>query len=177
MWRSSCSEKEKKQSGCEQSSCKSASRRQASPSLGSHYTPPALQKQLGRDGCPTPLLLWRRLTAVFGSWTTSWYSLASVLHIGPESARLKSLMETIVLACCSSRGSRWVQLRVGEAQCLSPVGAWQHPAAAHGASVFNTRLGLQLSLAQLQQCRYLLPQGQGFEPATCQEEKGFHECL
>lgn len=163
----------KKQSGWEQSSCESASRGQASPSLSS----PLLQELQRGDGYPISLLLWRRLTAVFGSWMTSWCCLTSVLHVSSESARLKSLMQTVLLAGRSPQGSRRVELRVGEAQRLSPVGSRQRPAAADWASVFNARLGLQLSLAQLQQWRYLLPQRQGFEPATCQEEKGFHKRL
>lgn len=84
-------------------------------------------------------------------------------------------MQPVVLAGRPSQGSRGVELRVGEAQRLD--GSWQRPAAAHGASVLDARLGLELSLAQLQQGRYLLPQRQGFEPATCQVEKGFDKCL
>lgn len=138
---------------------------------------PLLQELQRGDGYPISLLLWRRLTAVFGSWMTSWCCLTSVLHVGSESARLKSLMQTVLLAGRSPQGSRRVKLRVGEAQHLSPVGSRQRPAATDGAPVFNAWLGLQLCLAQLQQWCYLLPQRQGFEPTTCQEEKGFHKRL
>lgn len=87
-------------------------------------------------------------------------------------------MQPVVLAGRPSQGSRGAELRVGEAKRLSFDASWHRPAAAHRASVFRARLGgVELSLAQLQQRRHLAPQRQGFEPATCQVEKGLHKCL
>lgn len=128
-----------------------------------------------RGGHLTPLLLWRMLKAVFGGgWMTS--SLSSVLHICSEWARLESLMP-VVLAGRPSEGSRRAELRVGEARRLSFDGSRQRPAAAQRAPLLDARLRPELRLAQLQQWHYLLPQCHGFEPASCQVEKGFDERL
>lgn len=169
---SSSEKKKKKQSGWEQFSCKSASRGRASSSLGSHHREPRW-----RDGRLISSLPRRRLAAVFGNWMTCLSSLSSVLHVGPEWARLESLVQPVVLAGRPSQGSRRVELRVGEAERPSLVGSRQRPAAAHGAPVLRARLGLQLGLAQIQQRRYLLPHRQGFEPASRQVKKGFDERL
>lgn len=64
-----------------------------------------------RDGHFISLLHRRRLKLLFGSWSP----LSSVLHVGPESARLESLMQPVVLAGRPSQGSRGAELRVGEA--------------------------------------------------------------
>lgn len=102
---------------------------------------------------------------------------ASVLHVGPERARNEPLMQPVLLAGGPPQGGRRAQLTVAGAQRVSLGGPRHRPAAAHRAPLLHGRLGLQLRLAQLQQRRYLLPQRQGFEPATCQMEEGFHERL